>query len=157
MAYGGSDGAAGQVIAITQFTGEYRWLSNFWFCPVVYDGVTYNSVEHAYQAAKTLDTKQRVHIQHLDRPGAAKKQGRMLTLRADWGQIKLDVMHNLLQQKFLQPALREKLLQTGDVQLIEGNSWGDTFWGVWRGGGENHLGRLLVQVRSELQYREELH
>jgi predicted NAD-dependent protein-ADP-ribosyltransferase YbiA (DUF1768 family) len=48
------------------------------------------------------------------------------------------------------PELRVKLLNTGDLQLVEGNYWGDTFWGVCNGKGENHLGKILMRVRKEL-------
>ncbi len=47
--------------------------------------------------------------------------------------------------------LREKLLATGDRKLVEGNTWGDTFWGVCRGNGKNHLGKILMKIRAELQ------
>ena len=131
---------------ITSFTKEYRWLSNFWEVDVTLDNDVYPSVEAAYQAAKTLIMSERVPFLTA-KPAEAKKLGKTVTKRADWDQIKVSVMRDLLFQKFKNPELKEWLLRTGDAQLIEGNWWGDTFWGVCRGKGENHLGKLLMQVR----------
>lgn len=62
------------------------------------------------------------------------------------------VMLQLLRQKFLgDEELRRKLLRTGDAMLVEGNYWGDTYWGVCFGSGKNMLGKLLMQVREELR------
>jgi predicted NAD-dependent protein-ADP-ribosyltransferase YbiA (DUF1768 family) len=54
--------------------------------------------------------------------------------------------------KFSDPVLREMLLDTGDAILEEGNMWNDTFWGIDlnTGKGQNHLGRLLMERRAEL-------
>lgn len=140
---------------ITSFSGKYRWLSNFWPCPVEFQGLMYPTVEHAYQAAKTLDPKQRLELQHIAKPGDAKRYGQKVTLRKDWGQVKVGVMKYLLREKFNNPAGRNSdmkalLIETGDAMLIEGNHWGDTYWGVCRGKGENVLGRLLMQIREEV-------
>lgn len=51
---------------------------------------------------------------------------------------------------------RDQLLATGGVELIEGNDWGDAFWGVCGGYGQNWLGVLLMLVRSELAYKAAL-
>ncbi len=133
---------------IDSFHGAYRFLSNFWPAPVVLDGVTYPTVEHAYVAAKTLDTDIRQQIAAIEKPGDVKRFGRKLTLRPDWEEVKLDVMTDLVGQKFTDPDLRAKLDATGDTDLVEGNTWGDTFWGVCRGKGENHLGKILMAVRD---------
>lgn len=152
---------------ITQFRGPYQWLSNFWAVPVVFDGVTYPCVENAYQAAKTLDQVQRQQFVGAT-AGAAKRMGRSLTVRPDWDAVKLQVMEDLLRQKFADEALRQRLMATGSAELVEGNWWGDTFWGVHMFGkdgpatyplakprGENHLGRLLMRIREESQGAEE--
>lgn len=135
---------------IDSFKGEYRWLSNFWLVSVELDGKTYKSVEHAYMAAKTLDPELREIICNFDTPEQAKKFCKTIKLRDDWEEEKLRVMHNLLVQKFFNQGLRAKLIATGDAELIEGNVWGDTFWGVCKGVGSNHLGRLLMQIRDGL-------
>ena len=144
--------AVPQKEAIRGFQGDYRWLSNFWRCDVTHDGITYSSVEHAYQAAKTLDFQDRWDLSQLPTPGLAKKAGRDLVLRLDWMQVRERVMSELLVQKFLvHTDLKKKLLDTGDAPLVEENTWGDTFWGVCKGQGENHLGILLMGVRARLR------
>ena len=73
-------------------------------------------------------------------------------LRPAWDDIKLNVMRDLVWRKFSEdPELRAKLLATGDAELVEGNAWGDTFWGVDQSGkGENHLGKILMETRTRL-------
>lgn len=84
--------------------------------------------------------------------GEAKKLGRTVVLRPDWNEVKVSIMRNVLALKFRQnPDLREKLLATGEAELIEGNHWKDTFWGVCNGVGENWLGKLLMELREELK------
>jgi hypothetical protein len=137
---------------IDSFFGEYRFLSNFWPAPVSHDGIRYASVEHAYQAAKTLDFAKRWEISQIDSSGEVKRLGKSLELRPDWEQAKFLIMRELLVQKFVRyPDLRKKLLATGDAELVEGNFWHDRVWGVCNGVGENHLGRLLMAIRKELR------
>lgn len=135
---------------INKFDREYRWLSNFYPSLVIYDGVVYPTVEHAYQAAKTHPS-QRDPFRH-GTPGQAKRLGRQVTLRADWEQVKIAVMRELIQKKFLpHTVLADKLIATGNAELIEGNTWGDKFWGVCDGVGQNMLGKLLMEQRMYLQ------
>lgn len=136
---------------ITSFSGKYRFLSNFWPAKVRLDGEIYPSVEHAYVAAKSTDPEFRKRIKQTDRPGDAKKLGRRLTPRPDWYEIRVRIMEDLVRQKFNDPGLKEKLLSTGREELVEENTWGDTFWGVCRGVGDNHLGKMLMKIRAELQ------
>jgi N-glycosidase YbiA len=136
---------------ISSFTGEYRFLSNFWPALVEMDGSLYPTVEHAYQAAKTRDNDEhsRRIIQALDTPGRAKSYARTIRLRGDWEQIKIQVMEGLLAQKFSTCTLGPMLERTWPKELIEGNTWGDTFWGVCKGVGHNHLGKLLMLIRDD--------
>ncbi len=137
---------------IDKFFNEHAFLSNFYDSRVFYDGVSYPTVEHAYQAAKTLNPVERSKIRMAKTAGEAKKLGRGVTLRKDWENAKVRVMLDLLREKFSDPGLRHQLLDTGDVELVEGNSWGDKFWGVdsKTGKGKNMLGKLLMQVRMEM-------
>lgn len=135
---------------IGSFDGLYRFLSNFWPVKIPFEGITYPSVEHAYQAAKTLDVQLRHRIAVLPMPGQAKRMGGTLELRSNWGQLKFSYMELLLRYKFMNPMERKWLLRTGDAYLEEGNTHGDRIWGVCRGRGENHLGKLLMKIRSEL-------
>jgi ribA/ribD-fused uncharacterized protein len=137
---------------IGRFKGEYRFLSNFWPRPLTLDGITYPTVEHAYQAAKTLDPQERTRIASLATPKMAKQAGGRVTLRPDWGEhVKLGIMEDLVRRKFADPGLAARLLATGVEELVEGNTWNDRFWGVCRGVGRNELGRILMRVRSELR------
>jgi ribA/ribD-fused uncharacterized protein len=135
---------------IAEFSGAFRFLSNFWPCKVVLDGEEYQSVEHAYQAAKTIKPEEREFIRESDTAGKAKRMGRHVTMREDWESVKVKTMLNLLRQKFRDGPLMDKLVATGDAKLTEGNKWGDVFWGVCNGHGQNVLGKLLMQVRAEL-------
>jgi hypothetical protein len=135
-------------MAITSFSEENRFLSNFYPCTIEIEGIEYPSVEHAYQAAKTLNIAEREEIALLT-AGQAKRRGYRVTLRDDWESIKLRIMEDLIRQKFNERVLREKLKATGDAELIEGNDWEDKFWGVCDGEGENWLGKILMKVRSE--------
>ena len=137
---------------ITSFSGEYRFLSNFYPCIVELDGEEYPSVEHAYQAAKTLDLNQRWAFQFTNvTAGLAKRMGRELVMRPDWEQVKIEVMRKLLEHKFCSDqSLFSQFLNTHPFYLVEGNNWGDTFWGVCNGKGKNHLGLLLMDIRQDL-------
>ena len=137
---------------IGEFQGQWRFLSNFWPCGIVYDGEAYSSVEHAYQAAKIplLQKELREEIKKTVSPGEAKKLSRQLPMREDWEVVKMDIMLCLLRQKFSNEPLRSKLLATMPLELVEGNWWGDIFWGVYQGRGLNNLGKLLMQIRNEL-------
>jgi ribA/ribD-fused uncharacterized protein len=134
---------------INEFRGPTRWLSNFQSVEIEYEGITYPTTEHAYQAAKTLDPEERYIISKLPTPGAAKKQGRLLDIRPDWDSIKFDVMLEITRKKFSNLELKAKLINTGDQELVEGNNWGDTYWGVCNGIGQNNLGKILMTVRDE--------
>lgn len=139
---------------VSFFRGAYRFLSNFHTATVEFEGQTYRSVEHAFQAAKTSDPKERKRIREADTPGLAKALGRRATLRPDWEKVKLDVMLDLLRKKFGHPHLADLLLDTDDLHLVEGNTWNDRFWGAVDGKGHNHLGRLLMKVRDELRQKK---
>jgi len=136
-------------MAITRFTEENSFLSNFYFCKIEMEGIGYLSVENAYQAAKTLDVDER-RAMSLMSPGQSKRRGSKVALREDWESIKMGIMEDLIRQKFQNAELREKLLATGDAELIEGNNWCDRFWGMCDGEGENHLGKILMKIRSEI-------
>lgn len=135
---------------IREFEGPFFFLSNFSPHPTEYAGVRYRTVEHAFQAAKTHDEEARTRIREAITPRTAKALGRSVELRPDWENVKLGIMYRLLLRKFADPELAQKLKETGDAMLIEGNWWGETYWGVCRGKGDNHLGRLLMKVRREL-------
>lgn len=140
---------------IEGFKGEFRFLSNFWPVDVMFDGYKYPSVEHAYQSAKTFNIQQRKVIRGVISPVNAKRLGAAVDKRLDWDDIKLDVMYDLVKQKFTNDlVLRDALLATGDAYIEETNYWHDHFWGVCDGIGHNHLGKILMKVRTELSRHE---
>lgn len=143
---------------IGRFTDEYFFLSNFYPAPTTYDGVTYSTSEHAYQAAKTMIHSERREIKRCKFPGEAKRLGQRVTLRYDFEKIKLDLMLEVLRDKFSDKTLADKLLATEYAELVEYNDWQDVFWGKDKksGKGKNHLGKLLMQVREELKERTNL-
>lgn len=134
----------GSLRVIDSFRGSYDFLSNFY---LEIDG---SNVETKFQRSKCADWKDTHKFDGLT-PGQAKRLGRKVNLRSDWEEVKLDVMHDLVLEKFENdPTILDKLLNTRDAMLIEGNDWGDTFWGQVEGIGENHLGKILIEVRKEL-------
>lgn len=135
--------------AITVFKGDHFFLSNFYVAPVVYQGIRFENNEAAFQAAKCPE---RIRDFCGLSPQAAKRLGRRVKLRPDWEAVKYNVMYQVCKAKFTQNSdLLDKLLATGDAELVEGNTWGDQVWGVCNGVGENHLGKTLMRIRSELR------
>jgi len=146
--------------SIQGFQGEHRFLSNFWEVHIYLDGQvkSYLSVENAYQASKTLDSSLREEIRIVN-PGKAKKIGQALVLRPDWtDDLRIQTMKSLLIQKFdgRDVQLVQKLLETDDAEIVEANTWGDVFFGVYEGKGENHLGKLLMEIRKKLLDEKEV-
>ncbi len=143
---------------INKFDSDFRYLSNFWPCNILYDNLQFESVEAAYQAAKTLDKDARWKFQSM-KAGEAKSWGKTLTLRSDWHIMKLSIMEALVRQKFTTRLdLMRKLLSTGDAHLLEGNTWHDNYWGkcfcahcLAGTGFANHLGVILMDVRKDLK------
>lgn len=137
---------------ITEFRGKYAFLSNFFSAPITYLGHQYANNEAAFQAQKTVFMKeqQKFYFSHLSNPSDAKRLGRKITLRPDWNQVRLQIMYEICFAKFMQhPELMQALLETGNTTLIEENNWGDRFWGCVDGFGENHLGKILMDIREK--------
>jgi ribA/ribD-fused uncharacterized protein len=144
---------------VNQFRGKYRFLSNFYPSRVVLEGEEYQTVEHAYQAAKFpkgSDIREKIRFSLT--PGNAKRIGRSGSLDSHWEDRRLSMMQNLVLQKFIKDEeLQNMLLETGDMILEEGNNWKDTFWGVdlISGEGENYLGKILMQTRFIIKRMKE--
>lgn len=136
---------------IDRFVGDYYFLSNFYPTKVWFEGAGYPSAEHAYVAAKTGDMTIRRVIQRMTDASSVKKYGRNLRLRPDWNSYRLVAMENIVRAKFtFNLDLAQQLIDTGSAELIEGNWWNDTFWGTCNEYGENHLGKILMKIREEL-------
>ena len=141
--------------AIIHFKDDYFFLSNFYNCDIVYEGISYKSAEAAFQAQKCIDDNKKLEFSALS-AGQAKKLGKEIELRKDWNDIRVDIMKSVVRTKFDQhPELQEQLVATGDRCLIEVNVWHDKFWGVSSGKGRNMLGRILMDLRKE--YKEAEH
>lgn len=152
---------------ITSFQGEYAFLSNMASqhgglpeLRLRMGGLVFGSAEAAYQAAKSLDPDVRRRLAAEPSPYAAKRLGKavsrggIVVLRDDWSQIRLEVMRGVVRQKFAHRPYAALLLQTGDAELVEGNTWGDVFWGECRGRGSNWLGKILMETRLALQVHQ---
>lgn len=139
---------------ITRFRDKHAFLSNFYRSPVKAYGVLFPTAEHAFVAAKLQNpnTKQLLGIRNLYSPTDARSYGRHIKLRPDWEQVKVDMMRIILERKFYPDEMCQKLLDTGDQELIEGNYHGDYFWGKCKVGtewkGRNQLGKLLMEIRE---------
>lgn len=138
---------------IDSFRGEYDFLSNFYPAGFEYGGLYYLNSEAAFQAQKCLTEEEKQQFTYLP-PNKAKRLGRQVKLRPDWENVKEELMEEIVRAKFTQNEnLREKLLATGEIPLMEGNTWGDACWGVdlRTGKGENRLGKILMKIRDELR------
>jgi len=130
---------------------EHGYCSNFYRTPITVNGEFYPTVEHYYQACKTMDLEEHEMIRTLSTPKEAKFAGYHVKLRPDWERVKEGVMLEGLRAKFTAySVLREKLLSTGDAVLHENSPW-DKYWGYAKGKGQDRLGILLMQVREELR------
>lgn len=140
------------------FRGPYRFLSNDSWCTVTWKGVEYPSVTHAFQCAQTFDKAKQEEIKKTKRFTRVRRIGKTALQRPGWEKIQLAVLESLLRQKFAQPKFRQVLLSTKDYKLINGDHRGETYWGMiyhchkWLG--ENHLGKLLMKIREDIQKEE---
>jgi ribA/ribD-fused uncharacterized protein len=142
---------------ICDFRDAYAFLSNFFRCGLLWQGIYYPSTEHAFQAGKALDMNIRQKIADAPTPSDAKNLGWKLTPQPHWrDRIRHDVMAEILSAKFATPSLAEQLVATGTALLVEGNTWHDNDWGWCRcrrhaqRPGHNLLGHALMRRRAEL-------
>jgi ribA/ribD-fused uncharacterized protein len=136
---------------ITLFRNDNFYLSNFFESPFIDKDKSYVTAEHYYQSKKTEDNNLSEKIRLVDSPGMAKKLAQNIEIRKDWKDIRIDVMRKAIILKFDQNIdIKEKLLNTGTRKLIEGNYWGDKFWGadIETLKGKNMLGKLLMEYRD---------
>ena len=136
---------------IKEFRGKHLFLSNFYGVAVSYNGLKFMSSEAAFQAQKCPSMAK--SFTRLG-PNKAKALGRNVQLREDWEDVKDDIMYDVIKAKFTQNEyIKKQLLDTGDEELVEGNTWNDTYWGVdiRTGKGKNKLGKLLMKLRTELR------
>ena len=131
---------------VMTFRGEYDFLSNMYSATFEWDGRIYLNSEAAFQSAKSLDPSVRDLFSTMSGV-VAKREGKKVKLREDWELVKEKIMEEVVRAKFSQNSdLLRRLIQTGDMELIEGNRWHDTYWGVdaVTGKGKNRLGLILM-------------
>lgn len=153
---------------IDRFTGRYHFLSNFYPCKIKHRGIEYTSVEHYYVAQKVkgiqfyqgqyfTETDFKEILSKVKDPSDVKKIGATLKLPHNWDSIKFDIMFYGVDYKFTKDEnLKTMLLETGDIDIIEGNYWHDNYWGQCtcnkcKGKGQNNLGKILMQVREHIR------
>jgi len=150
---------------ITEFKGDNSYLSNFSPHKIEYRGITYKTVEHAYQAQKAMTARDFRAIVDCETPGEAKRMGREIQMDPDFEKNKVAIMYELIRAKFYYGheshtwPLWWTLTSTLDAELIEGNTWHDNFWGICScshcinfhtEGQSNMLGKTLMKVREEI-------
>lgn len=130
------------------FRNNFQFLSNMYPCRVQYKGTEYSCSESAFQAQKCTKEEEKNLFSNID-GFLAKKYGKKVSLRKDWNKVRVSIMEEVVRAKFEQhPDLARELAKVeGPIQ--EDNTWGDTFWGVCQGRGENHLGKILMKIRDE--------
>lgn len=156
---------------IPEFRGEYYFLSNYATTPFVWRNVKFTSGEQAFAYAKTFFARPDVsnlvegavteqsffqaEILNASTPGQAKKLGRQVQINVpEWDKRKVQYMSEIISAKFMTGEnLIGPLCNTGKKMLVEGNTWGDKFWGrckdadgTWRG--LNTLGVILMEERG---------
>lgn len=148
-------------MVIDEFRGRWYFLSNFSKCKIEFQGITYPTVEHYYVSMKSNSDQMingkyytsadfREMIAKIKEPAIVKKIGQQIKVRKEWSEKKLEFMNFAIREKFKDENLAEKLKSTGNSLLVENNLWKDTFWGVFNGKGENHLGKIIMKVRDEI-------
>lgn len=145
---------------INSFTGKHAYLSNMHPCIIQVNGKQWSSLEHAYQAAKTVDPDWQERIRVAENPKLAKRLGQACPKHIGWDGSRVHVMRELLRIKFAPTSqLADLLLLTFEEELVEGNFWHDNYWGSCicyncsSKQKSNNLGKLLVEVRCELKMK----
>ena len=141
-----------KIYTVDSFRNEYFFLSNFAPATFTYRGIAYLNAEAAFQAQKCQTEEEKLLFSNLS-PGSAKKIGKKVSLRSDWEEVKETLMEEIVREKFLQnPSFAKDLKNTYPLDLKEGNTWNDTFWGISNktGEGKNRLGYILMKIREEL-------
>lgn len=140
------------------FSGKEDFLSNFYPCPVTYNGWTFKTAEAAFQAQKEPTEEHLKKLSELETGNQAKayggKKAKKMKPRPDWDEVRFGIMEEIVRAKFTQnPELAQKLIETGNLELQERrNVFVDKTWGMnSKGEGQNKLGIILMKLREELK------
>jgi ribA/ribD-fused uncharacterized protein len=136
---------------------DFYVLSNFSSFSLVWKEHKFPTSEHAYHWEKFKHLGDRAIANLIAAAPSAHEALRIATgfrlaRRPDWDDVKVDIMREIIRAKAMQhDYVMKKLLATGDRELVE-NSWRDDFWG-WgpNRDGQNHLGKLWMEVRAEFR------
>ena len=154
---------------VKEFRGEYFFLSNYYETPMEWRNLDFRSAEQAFAYAKTFFAKSdyygeeyRTEILNAKTPGDAKKIGRNALINVEaWDRYKVMYMREIVHAKFATGhGLVGPLINTGAMMLVEGNNWGDKFWGRCLDSasgkmvGLNTLGVLLMEERGYWLYSD---
>lgn len=136
------------------YENEFYVFSNFSSFKIKWKENLWMTSEHVYQAEKFDDTNIKKQIMDAISAHDAMKiaQNNKESYKKNWNETKLEVMKEILRAKVDQhPYVKKKLIESKNKELIE-NSWRDSYWG-WgpNRDGENHLGKLWMEIRSELE------
>lgn len=125
--------------------------------PMEHEGIIYDTPENYYQAQKLpkdrIDLKKEISCLNPLKAKRALRNSKKYPTRDDWNkETKLKVMEDALRYKFAKGTVwHELLMQTGDEEIVEWNTWHDLFWGkdIETKQGDNHLGKILMRIRWE--------
>lgn len=131
----------------------HGFLNNFYRSRMFIYGRWWNWVEAPYQAMKTIVPEERDQIWAATTPRESRNLGQKVTMHDSWNDIKVEVMYQCCLAKFTQNEdLLDRLMDTGEEELIE-DSPIDSFWGCGADGkGQNNLGKVLMRVRKDLRH-----
>lgn len=135
----------------------YGAFSNLYRREILFEGETFATSEHAYQAGKPRKPAVREWLMAAPSPALLAMAAHGLyvwDINSDWSKVKFDRMKRVLTAKFTQHEdLKELLLSTGTARLVESATADNAvnrLWGEVNGVGKNKLGELLMEVRAEL-------
>lgn len=137
-----------------------NWFSNMLPLdePYEYQGILYRTSENFYQAMKLpkdrLDLRAEIAAMNPFKAKTAIRDKKKYLWREDWESDKLSVMEFILRIKFTKgTSWAEKLLATGNEEIVEYCTWKDIFWGwdINLKRGENNLGKILMEIRESLR------
>jgi len=144
---------------INEFRGDNDIFSNFYLKKLKYEDIVYEDSETAFQASKCKFNQDKLKFKKL-KAFESKKLGRQIKLRDDWETVKDKIMYDIILIKFSDSILKQKLLNTGEEYIEEGNTWHDNYWGnctcynCRNITGKNILGKILMDVRQQFRLKQ---
>ena len=142
---------------VSSFNDSYAFLSNFYYSQIKYEGHTFMTLEHCFQAQKAVTDQDKRVIMSAPTPEKARKLGNDMKLREDWEEVRLKILTECIRIKFEPDStLADKLIGTGSKLLVDGNYSHEMFYGSClcddhkNQPGQNILGKSLMRWRNRL-------